>query len=151
MNSLLRHIVPSIRTNPSRLLVSRFCTVPGSKEHIESLLEGKKVVVFMKGTPDEPKCGFSNAVCQIMAFHGIKDFQSHDILLPENQDLRQGIKDYANWPTIPQVYFDGEFVGGCDIMFEMHKSGELVEELQKLGIRSAVLDRPPEKPEGESS
>jgi len=101
----------------------------------------------MKGTPDAPKCGFSNAVCQIFQFHGIENFESYNVL--EDDEIRQGVKDYSNWPTIPQIYFDGEFVGGCDIMFEMHKSGELVDELQKLGIRSATLDKPP--PEGESS
>merc|ERR1719471_1950399 len=104
----------------------------------------------MKGTQDEPACGFSNAVCQIMNFHGVS-FDSYNVLDPNNPDIRQGVKDYSNWPTIPQIYFDGEFVGGCDIMFEMHKNGELVEELKKLGIRSAVLDKPPEGSEGQAS
>ena len=65
-------------------------------------------------------------------------FASHNVLADE--DLRQGIKDFSNWPTIPQVYFEGEFIGGCDILLQMHQSGELIEELEKIGIKSALLD-----------
>lgn len=93
----------------------------------------------MKGTPAAPKCGFSNAVVQILDFHGVKQYDSYNVL--EDEDLRQGIKEYSNWPTIPQVFIDGEFVGGCDLMLEMHKNGELVDELQKVGIKSALLDK----------
>lgn len=90
----------------------------------------------MKGVPDAPRCGFSNAVVQIMRMHAVP-YESHDVLSDEN--LRQGIKDYSNWPTIPQVFINGEFVGGCDIMLQMHQSGELIEELKKVGIKSALL------------
>ncbi|XP_076442259.1 glutaredoxin-related protein 5, mitochondrial-like [Babylonia areolata] len=121
-----------------RLLASRFSSKTGSKEYIDSLVKGKPVVVFMKGTPDQPRCGFSNAVVQILRFHGVDNFQSHNIL--EDEDLRQGIKDYTQWPTIPQVFMDGEFVGGCDILMDMHKNGELIDELKKVGIRSVLLD-----------
>lgn len=93
----------------------------------------------MKGTPAAPKCGFSNAVVQILDFHGVKQYDSYNVL--EDDDLRQGIKEYSNWPTIPQVFINGEFVGGCDLMLEMHKNGELVDELQKVGIKSALLDK----------
>ncbi|NXU01179.1 GLRX5 protein, partial [Buphagus erythrorhynchus] len=96
------------------------------------------VVVFMKGSPAQPLCGFSNAVVQILRLHGVEDYRAHDVL--QDPDLRQGIKDYSNWPTIPQVYLNGEFVGGCDILLQMHQNGDLVEELKKLGIRSALLD-----------
>ncbi|CAG5132525.1 unnamed protein product [Candidula unifasciata] len=92
----------------------------------------------MKGTPDAPKCGFSNAVCQILKFHGVDKFTAYDVL--SDDELREGVKKYTNWPTIPQIFFNGEFVGGCDILLDMHKKGELIEELQKLGIRSALLD-----------
>ena len=68
--------------------------------------------------------------------HDVK-FESHNVLADE--DIRQGIKEFSNWPTIPQVYFEGEFIGGCDILLQMHQSGELVEELQKIGIKSALL------------
>ena len=71
-----------------------------------------------------------------LRMHDVK-FESHNVLADE--EVRQGIKDYSNWPTIPQVFFDGEFIGGCDILLQMHQSGELVEELQKIGIKSALL------------
>ncbi|XP_025104098.1 glutaredoxin-related protein 5, mitochondrial-like [Pomacea canaliculata] len=123
-----------------RFIAARYSTQPGTKEHIESLVKEKPVFVFMKGTPDQPRCGFSNAVVQILKFHGVEKFDSYNVL--ENEDVRQGVKDYTNWPTIPQVFIGGEFVGGCDIMLEMHKNGELIEELKKAGIRSALLDEP---------
>jgi len=105
-------------------------------QKIDGLVRESKVVVFMKGVPTAPQCGFSNAVVQIMRMHDVK-FESHNVLADE--EIRQGIKDYSNWPTIPQVFFDGEFIGGCDILLQMHQSGELVEELQKVGIKSALL------------
>nr|CAD7432429.1 unnamed protein product [Timema monikensis] len=70
--------------------------------------------------------------------HGIT-YESHDVL--KDEDLREGIKTYSNWPTIPQVFINGEFVGGCDIMLQMHQNGELIEELRKAGIKSALLDK----------
>jgi monothiol glutaredoxin len=93
----------------------------------------------MKGTPNEPRCGFSNAVVQILRMHGVDDYSSYNIL--ENDDMRQAVKKYSDWPTYPQVFFKGDFIGGCDIMLQMHQSGDLVEELTKLGIRSALLDQ----------
>ncbi|XP_048734928.2 glutaredoxin-related protein 5, mitochondrial-like [Ostrea edulis] len=127
----------------SRILAARYSVDTGSKEYIDGLVKNKKLVVFMKGTPASPRCGFSNAVVQILDFHGVEQYDSHNILDDEN--LRQGIKEYSNWPTIPQVFIDGEFVGGCDLMLEMHKNGELVEELQKVGIQSVLLDKTEEK------
>ncbi|KAE8586361.1 hypothetical protein XENTR_v10021642 [Xenopus tropicalis] len=113
----------------------------GKPEHVDGLVKKDKVVVFIKGTPAQPMCGFSNAVVQILRMHGVQDYAAYNVL--EDQDLRQGIKNYSNWPTIPQVYFNGEFVGGCDILLQMHQNGDLVEELNKLGIRSALLDAEP--------
>lgn len=101
------------------------------------MVKKDKVVVFMKGTPAQPMCGFSNAVVQILRMHGVEEYASYNVL--EDQDLRQGVKTFSNWPTIPQVYFNGEFVGGCDILLQMHQNGDLVEELQKLGICSALM------------
>lgn len=83
----------------------------------------KRVFVFMKGVPSEPLCGFSGAVVQILKAYEV-DFDSCDVL--ENLDIREQIKSYSDWPTIPQVYIDGNFVGGCDILLEMHQSGELL-------------------------
>ncbi|DAA17298.1 glutaredoxin-related protein 5, mitochondrial [Bos indicus] len=110
----------------------------GSSEHLDALVKKDKVVVFLKGTPEQPQCGFSNAVVQILRLHGVRDYAAYNVL--DDPQLRQGIKDYSNWPTIPQVYLNGEFVGGCDILLQMHQNGDLVEELKKLGIRSALLD-----------
>ena len=105
-------------------------------KRISGLVANSDVVVFMKGVPSAPRCGFSNAVCQIFRMHNV-EIDSHDVL--EDEELRQGIKEYSNWPTIPQVYFKGEFIGGCDILLQMHQSGELVEELEKIGIKSALV------------
>jgi len=110
---------------------------PTIAEKIDGMVKEEKVVVFMKGVPAAPQCGFSNAVVQIMRMHDVS-FSSHNVLADE--ELRQGIKDFSNWPTIPQVYFEGEFIGGCDILLQMHQSGELIEELEKIGIKSALLD-----------
>ncbi|KAF7661233.1 hypothetical protein LDENG_00266460 [Lucifuga dentata] len=102
------------------------------------MVKKDKVVVFMKGTPAEPMCGFSNAVVQILRMHGVENYTAYNVL--EDQDLRQGVKAFSNWPTIPQVYFNGEFVGGCDILLQMHQNGDLVEEFKKLGIQSALMN-----------
>lgn len=114
------------------------CSSAGQK-NMEEMVKKDKVVVFMKGTPVQPMCGFSNAVVQILRMHGVDSYAAYNVL--DDQDIREGIKSFSNWPTIPQVYFNGEFVGGCDILLQMHQSGDLVEELQKLGIRSALLDQ----------
>ncbi|XP_058797557.1 glutaredoxin-related protein 5, mitochondrial [Phymastichus coffea] len=116
-------------------------------EEISNLVKKNKVVVFMKGVPEEPRCGFSNAVVQIMRMHGVQ-YDAHDVL--KNEDLRQGIKDFSNWPTIPQVFINGEFVGGCDILLQLHQNGELVEELKKVGITSALLNQEQEKVNSQS-
>lgn len=81
------------------------------------------VVLYMKGTPQFPQCGFSSAAVQMLQACGVDKFFAVNVLA--DSDIRQGIKDYANWPTIPQLYVGGEFVGGCDIMREMYESGEL--------------------------
>jgi len=115
-----------------------YSEVPSIKTQIDSLVLEKPVVVFMKGTPEQPLCGFSNAVTQILKMHGVPNYDSHNVL--ENEELRQGIKEYSNWPTIPQVYMGGEFLGGCDILIQMHQSGELIDELKKVGIKSDLAD-----------
>ncbi|KAJ6630898.1 Glutaredoxin-related protein 5, mitochondrial [Pseudolycoriella hygida] len=136
MNSIIRS---SIKIGFVPAVTKRFCgTNPAvDKERIAQLVKNNKVVVFMKGVPEAPRCGFSNAVVQIMRMHGVT-YDSHNVL--DNEAIRQGIKDYTNWPTIPQIFINGEFVGGCDIMLQMHQNGELVEELKKVGIKSALID-----------
>jgi monothiol glutaredoxin len=95
---------------------------PELKERIDNLVKQSKILVFMKGTKLMPQCGFSNNVVQILNTLGVP-FQTVDIL--EDYEIRQGIKEYSNWPTIPQVYINGQFVGGSDILIEMYQSGEL--------------------------
>jgi len=90
---------------------------------IKKQVTGSRVVLYMKGTPDFPQCGFSANAVGILRACGIEAFASVNVL--ESPDVRQGIKEYANWPTIPQLYVNGEFVGGSDILREMYQSGEL--------------------------
>jgi monothiol glutaredoxin len=89
------------------------------------------VILFMKGVPDQPRCGFSQQVVQILDQLGV-DFVGVDVL--QSEPLRQGIKAFSDWPTIPQLYVKGEFVGGCDIVREMYQSGELQDFLQQQGV-----------------
>ena len=89
---------------------------------IDNEVKSNDVVLFMKGTPEMPMCGFSNRATQILNHLGVT-YKGINVL--DSNELRQGIKDYANWPTIPQLYVNGEFVGGSDIMMEMYQSGEL--------------------------
>ena len=100
-----------------------------NQEVIKKQVTGNRVVLYMKGTPDFPQCGFSANAVGILRACGVGEFFSVDVL--EDPALRQGIKEYANWPTIPQLYVNGEFVGGSDIMTEMYKSGELKKLLEK--------------------
>jgi len=92
------------------------------KNKIEELIKSKKVFLFMKGTPMDPQCGFSKQVSGILQNMNV-DFDSCNVL--EDEEIRQGIKEFSNWPTIPQLYVDGKFVGGCDIVEQMQGSGEL--------------------------
>lgn len=103
---------------------------------LTKMVKSDKVVVFMKGVPEAPKCGFSNAVVQVLRMHGVP-FQSHNVL--DSEELRKAIKDFTSWPTIPQIFIDGEFIGGCDILLEKHQNGELIEDLMKVGIKSQIL------------
>ena len=89
---------------------------------IKELVETNDVVLFMKGTPEFPQCGFSSTVVRILDNLGVKCL---GINILEDQEMRQGIKDYTNWPTLPQLYIKGEFIGGCDIVKEMFQAGEL--------------------------
>jgi monothiol glutaredoxin len=103
-------------------------------ERIANDINSNDVVLFMKGTPVFPQCGFSAAVVQILTDLGVK-FKSFDVL--KEPELRQGVKEFSSWPTIPQLYVKGEFVGGCDIIREMHACHELEEILKKRGVAFA--------------
>jgi monothiol glutaredoxin len=100
------------------------------QELIKQQVESNPVVLYMKGTPQFPQCGFSAATVQILKACGVANFLSVNVL--EDADIRSGIKEYANWPTIPQLYVRGQFVGGSDIMREMYEDGELQKLLEGL-------------------
>ena len=93
------------------------------QQRIDDLVKGNRVVLFMKGTAQFPQCGFSGRAVQVLKACGVSDLTTVNVL--EDDGIRQGIKDYAQWPTIPQLYVNGEFVGGSDIMMEMYQAGEL--------------------------
>ena len=102
-----------------------------TNELINNEIKSNEVCLFMKGTPDAPQCGFSMAVSNILKILEV-NFKGVDVL--ENQELRQGIKEYSDWPTIPQIYIKNEFVGGCDIIKEMFESGELTKLFESKNI-----------------
>lgn len=103
----------------------------GAKEQIQSTIDGNDVVLFMKGTKMMPQCGFSSRVAGVLNFMGV-NFADVNVL--EDPEIRQGIKDFSDWPTIPQLYVKGEFVGGCDIITEMTLSGELDQLFEAKGV-----------------
>ncbi len=104
-------------------------------ERIQSDISDHQVVVYMKGSPIFPQCGFSAAVVQILTDLGVK-FKGFDVLT--DPSLRDGVKRFSDWPTIPQLYVKGEFVGGCDIVREMHQNGELEQLLTSKGVETAA-------------
>lgn len=98
------------------------------QDDIKEQVTTNKVVLYMKGSPDFPQCGFSANACNILRACGVEDFYTVNVL--ESPEIRQGIKEFAHWPTIPQLYVNGEFVGGSDILVEMYRTGELQKVLQ---------------------
>jgi monothiol glutaredoxin len=117
-----REILPAAPTRTTTMSIDQF---------IDNEVKANPVVLFMKGTPQFPMCGFSGQVVQILDYLGVA-YKGLNVL--ENDDLRQGIKSFSNWPTIPQLYVKGEFVGGCDIIREMFQSGELQSLLKDKGV-----------------
>ena len=105
------------------------------KDRIAKTVSENDVVLYMKGTPTFPQCGFSSTVVQVMDYLGV-NYASVNVL--EDMDIRQGIKEVNNWPTIPQVFVKGEFIGGCDIIREMFESGELRALLAEKGVETAA-------------
>lgn len=102
-----------------------------AEEQIKQTIESHDVVLFMKGTKSMPQCGFSSRVAGVLNFMGV-DYADVNVL--ENDEIRQGIKTFSDWPTIPQLYVKGEFIGGCDIVTEMTLSGELDQTLEENGV-----------------
>ena len=105
-----------------------------TQQRIKEQVTGNPVVLYMKGTPQMPQCGFSQLAVQVLQACGVTRFFTVNVL--ENPDIRQGIKEFANWPTIPQLYVNGEFVGGSDIIKEMYESGELQKVLE--GVKQSA-------------
>ncbi len=105
------------------------------KEQIQKTVSENDVVLYMKGTPVFPQCGFSSTVVQVFDYLGV-EYASVNVL--EDMEVRQGIKEFNNWPTIPQIFLKGEFVGGCDIVREMFESGELKVLLKEKGIKTSA-------------
>ncbi|KAI0984413.1 hypothetical protein GJ496_007747 [Pomphorhynchus laevis] len=114
-------------------LTKLFCRyiTDAERSRIKSIISGNKIVLFMKGTPLQPMCGFSKAVVQIFQSYNVP-IQTYDILA--DSELREHMKQFTDWPTFPQVYINGEFKGGCDIMIEQHQNGELKQILQDSNI-----------------
>ena len=105
-----------------------------AQDRIKEQVGGHPVVLYMKGTPQQPQCGFSAMAVQALNACGVSQFFSVNVLA--DQEIRQGIKEFANWPTIPQLYVNGEFVGGSDIMREMYQSGELQKLLEPVAQKA---------------
>ncbi|THH08251.1 hypothetical protein EW145_g2826 [Phellinidium pouzarii] len=127
----------SLRAAPSNhTAFTRFLSQQ-TRSKLEQAVKEYPLVLFMKGTPKEPMCGFSRAVIQLLDINGVppEKMRTYDVL--EDNELRNGIKEFSQWPTIPQVFVDGEFVGGCDIILSMHQSGEL----EKLLVQHTIIPK----------
>lgn len=112
--------------------MTQSATQSSAFEQIKQTLSENDVVLYMKGTKKIPQCGFSAVVAQVLERVGVMEYKDINVL--EDQDIREGIKDYNNWPTIPQLFVKGEFVGGCDIIREMYENGELEGMLKAKGV-----------------
>lgn len=138
------------RPSPLLRLHQRFIS-DDTRKTIDGVLATAPVVLFMKGTPETPQCGFSRASVQILGLQGVDPdkFTAYNVL--QDEEVRQGIKEYSNWPTIPQLYVNKEFIGGCDILVAMHQSGELAEMLEKEGVLAPPEDKGAEPSPSSSS
>jgi len=134
----LRATLTPLRASPlitprSLALARRFITQE-ARQKIQAAVDATPVVLFMKGTPAQPQCGFSRAAIQVLELQGVPPEKLKTFNVLEDSDLRSSIKEFSEWPTIPQLYVNGEFVGGCDILLSMHQSGELEELLEKKNV-----------------
>ncbi|KIK62012.1 hypothetical protein GYMLUDRAFT_42448 [Collybiopsis luxurians FD-317 M1] len=148
LRSPLISLRPSAATSltASRVIAARFLTQQ-ARTQIQNAIKSSPVVLFMKGTPDYPECGFSRATVQILDLHGVPadKMKTYNVLVDD--ELRQGIKEFSEWPTIPQLYVNGDFIGGCDIVLGMHQSGEL----QSLLVNNEVIPKPEEQVEAQAA
>lgn len=129
-----RASAPSTSALKSRLYQSQRALSDQARSTIQAAVKAHPLVLFMKGTPKIPQCGFSRAVVQLLDLHDVPQDKLRTFNCLEDNELRQSIKEFSDWPTIPQVYIDGEFMGGCDTMMEMHRTGELARLLESKGI-----------------
>ncbi|KAG8699806.1 monothiol glutaredoxin grx5 [Ceratobasidium sp. 395] len=127
----LRQAIP-----PSRISVRLLSD--DVRQKIDGAVKSTPLVLFMKGTPEIPQCGFSRAVIQILELHEVPKDKMKTYNVLEDAELRNSIKEYSEWPTIPQLYVDGQFIGGCDIVMNMHQSGELEDLLEKNKIIAPI-------------
>jgi len=140
----MRASVSALRPNLAVLAASRLAQArcyaldAAVKNRIDDLVQKEKLFVFMKGEPSMPMCGFSKAVIQVLEIHGVEAEKVPFFNVLSDEEIRQGIKEYSEWPTIPQVFINGEFVGGCDLMIEMHQNGELDDMLEEAGVARNV-------------
>ncbi|KAL2127654.1 hypothetical protein VTI74DRAFT_10365 [Chaetomium olivicolor] len=134
--SAIRPVTTPIAPSPFLLSLAaqRRLLSDAVRQAIDKAVASAPVVLFMKGTPETPQCGFSRASIQVLGLQGVdpEKFAAYNVL--EDQELRQGIKEYSDWPTIPQLYIDKEFIGGCDIIVSMHQNGELAKLLEEKGV-----------------
>ena len=140
---LTRHTNPLARPSPLLSSFQRRLLSDQTRQAIEKAVDSAPVVLFMKGTPESPQCGFSRASIQILGLQGVDPAKFAAFNVLEDPDLRQGIKEFSDWPTIPQLYLDREFVGGCDILVSMHQDGSLAKTLEEKGVL-APLESPNE-------
>ncbi|RAH41475.1 monothiol glutaredoxin GRX5 [Aspergillus brunneoviolaceus CBS 621.78] len=131
-------IQPRSRGSPLSFILNVRLLSSETRTAIDKAVASAPVVLFMKGTPETPQCGFSRASIQILGLQGVdpKKFVAFNVL--EDPELRQGIKEYSDWPTIPQLYLEKEFIGGCDILMSMHQNGELAKMLEEKGVLVAA-------------
>ncbi|KAF9448935.1 monothiol glutaredoxin-5 [Macrolepiota fuliginosa MF-IS2] len=137
---LLRGTTPASFLS-GRLAAYRFLSQE-ARSQIQKAVTSTPVVLFMKGTPDEPQCGFSRAAIQVLELQGVPQEKLKTFNVLADQELRSGIKEFSEWPTIPQIYVNGEFIGGCDILISMHQSGELETLLENNGVIPKVEETP---------
>ena len=135
----MQEATPAAAVDAGRAEAERTCyaiaaTRRGETERRETQVEGTPVMLYMKGTPQQPQCGFSQQVCRVLHATGV-EFDSVNVL--EDDSIREGVKAYSEWPTIPQLYVKGEFVGGSDIMMEMYEAGELQQLMTDQGVAPA--------------
>jgi monothiol glutaredoxin len=137
LSSPIKQNINALNIQKTTKLFSRPLT-KYTKDKIEKAIKSADLFVFIKGTPDEPECGFSFALVQMLRVQGVEDIKYFDVT--RDPMVREGIKEYSNWPTIPQVYLKGEFLGGFDIIYKMHKNGELEDLLHEEGIVEEIED-----------